>query len=349
MRLSLFLLALCLQPALYCWAAPKNLLDSLKTADEQQRPLILRALGRSGGRAGRDALLKLFDVDAGPPEQNAIIARSLGKLGGADAEKRLLEAWERLQKLKFRSQNLPPQAAHLRSEVLAALAECGGPASLPAMRRGLIDDDDAAVIHALEGLSRLKDAQSIDGMIRLLDSPRPDIVQASFEALSSFKLPEVELELRRRVDTGGSRIKILAAYCLARQNVKIGLLVLEGFLEEVKGGYPEGVLASYYLGKLGRPEGPAYLMRIADEDSSELRPLAMEALGKIGDRRLVSKMTARWENESREMRILIAQSLGRLGGKNALRTLRLMQDDPVREVSWSARLALSELGEYEAP
>ncbi|MFA6029857.1 MAG: HEAT repeat domain-containing protein [Elusimicrobiota bacterium] len=330
----------------------RALLSALDTAQGSERLLVLRALGVGGDPKARVALIRLFDVPNASPEESAAIALSLSRHGGREPMKALLRAWDYLESAKFKAAGLPPQLTVLRERILDALAETRDPAALPALRRGLLDDDEVVVERAVAGVAALKDKGSQDWLLRCAESPKPGLAQAALEALGEYGGPRAEAALRAALEKAPAQVQPAAAYGLARRRRDLGRLKLEGWLLEEKEPTETGILAAYYLLRLGPRGGKDaldYLLRIVENDASPLRLRALEALGKAGDPRAVPLLSARLEKETREGRILVAQALGRLGGERAVVALKLLQDDPIREVGEVARYELAGLGEYETP
>ncbi|HAH05154.1 MAG TPA: hypothetical protein DCM05_01310 [Elusimicrobia bacterium] len=346
-RLGAALLLLLLAAPARAKAKP-DLLKLLDMAPAEEKPVIVRAMGRQGKNRYFKPLLKLFDPRRGSPALNAAIAHALGDFGDRAAVGPLVDAWDYLLEAKFKLVTLPPPMQAFRVEVAAALAKFEEARVLAPLKRASIDDDPAVVQHGLAGLARLRQVDSVGGVVAMLSVPNENIVQAAYEALGEFKGdPRAEDALRSCLENCSVLKQVTAAYGLARLGRKVGSVKLDGWLEENYEVTREGLLAAYYLLKLRRKEGLDYLLKIVENEKSEFRAPAVQALGKAGDERAVPVLIARIPKEGREMRLLMTQALGRIGGKKAVAELRRLAMDPEESVRGAAKLGLAELGIYD--
>lgn len=328
------------------------LLKELENASAAEKPLVVRALGRDGGKRAAAPILKLFDIRGGSPDLSSAAVDALGRIGSREAAPALLDAWEFLMEMRFRMAGLPAHLQTLRAGLAQALGRIGDPKALSALRRGLIDEDSRVAERSMEALSQMRDTQSIDMILRHAAGPDPGLRQAAYEALGEFKGEEkARSALRAGLEGGSPATQATASYGLARHGEQIGFLKLEGFLDEVSDPYPEGMLAAYYLVRLGRKQGLDYLLRIVEDEKSPLRFGALQALGKSGEAKAAAPLAKRLEEggDPAAIRLPLVMALGRLGGTRAVYALKKAQGDPDPAVRGAARLALAELGEYEKP
>ena len=164
-----------------------DLIKELERASAAEKPLLVRALGRSAGKRAAAPILKLFDIRGGSPELSSAVVDALGRVGSREAAPALLDAWEYLLEMRFRMASLPAHLHTLRARIAEALGRVGDPKALPALRRGLIDEDPLVAERSLEALSRMRDVQSMDMILRHLGGPDPGLRQAAYEALGEFK------------------------------------------------------------------------------------------------------------------------------------------------------------------
>lgn len=326
-----------------------SLAAELERAPEAERVLILRALGGTGKKAAAEPLLKAFAAQAGRPELAAAAAAALGQVGDLEAADELLRGWERLMDLRFSRGSLPPEVHRLRAAIAEALGKLGDIKALPALRRGMIDEDPLVARRSVEALGRLRDRHSVEWIARLASGPDEETSALAYEALGAIGNDKATEVLRSALESGGPRLRVLAAYGLARAKEKVGLLRLEGFLEEVEGEYPEGVLAAYYLTRLGETQGLDYLVRILENPKSRFRAAAASALGQSGDSRAALPLSERAGDPDPELRLRVAEALGVLGGGRARGALKKLKSDSSPAVRAAARAALADMGEYEPP
>ncbi|MFH1726121.1 MAG: HEAT repeat domain-containing protein [Elusimicrobiota bacterium] len=318
-------------------------------APVSERLLMIRALGGSRRRKATRALGERLDTAGGDPRITAAIVRALGELGYMDATDPLLEAWEYILERRFRKADLPAGFQSLRAELVRALGKIGDIKAVPALRRGMIDGDPLVVRRALEGLARLKDGKSAEYMIHLLSGPDEDVSRAAYEALGELGGQEAGRALRAALESPKSPDRVMAAYGLARMGEAIGVLKLDGYIEEVEGAYREGLLAAGYLARLGRDNGVDYLAGVAGDKESEFRPLAIEVLGESGASRAALPLAALLDDEDAGTRRLAARALGRLRGRRAVAALKRAADDPDADVRAEVRAALASRGYYSPP
>ncbi|MEK7656699.1 MAG: HEAT repeat domain-containing protein [Elusimicrobiota bacterium] len=329
-----------------------DLIKELERSSAAEKPLLVRALGRSAGKRAAAPLLKLFDIRGGSPELSSAVVDALGRSGSREAAPALLDAWEYLMEMRFRMASLPAHLQTLRARIAEALGQVGDPKALPALRRGLIDEDPLVAERSMEALSRMRDVQSMDMILRHLGGPDPGLRQAAYEALAEFKgLEKARSALREGLASASPAAQAAAAYGLARHGEEVGLFKLEGFLEEVAEPYPEGMLAAYYLVRLGKKQGLEYLLRIVEDEKSALRFGALQALGKAGEAKASASLAKRLEEgkDPASIRLPLVMALGRLGGTRAVYALKKAALDADAAVRGAARIALAELGEYERP
>lgn len=326
----------------------RKLIRSLD-GSEAERPLIVRAIGRSCGKRGVRALIPRLKVRKGDPRTTSAIVAALGDAGRSEGTRPLLEAWEYLLKLRFRLASLPAHLQVLRASIIESLGAIGDQEALPVLRRGLIDEDPLVVSRAVEALARMEDEKSAPYVIRLLDSPIEGVSQSAYEALGLFGGEPALEALRKRRESDVAAVRVMASYGLARRKEEVGLILLEGFIEEVEEPYKEGILAAYYLARLGKDDGVDYLMRVAGDPKSPFRVAAIQALGKSRHGKAAEILSEIMKAKDKDLRLLAVMGLGRLGGRRAGRALESALTDPDPGVRAAGRARLAELGDYAAP
>jgi HEAT repeat protein len=326
------------------------LVRSLDSAPAAEKTLMIRALGASKKKKAVMVLLDRFDLKDGGGGDSADIVLALGIAERQEATDTLLKTWEQIDRMRLRSLGLSDPLKKLRVEILRALGRIADIKSIPVLRRGLLDSDSLVVEGSVAALGRLKDGRSIDWMVRLADSGNPDIAKASCEALGEIGGEKAKKALTRISGSSKHAGRVSAAYGLARLEERRGFLLLDGYLEEVEDPYGEGVLAAYYLARLGKTNGLDYLVGAAKMKASEFRPLAVEALGESKEPRAALPLTEFLSESDTNVRLMSVLALGNIGGLRAGRALKkVWKKDENRGVRAAARRALSGLGEYLPP
>lgn len=319
----------------------------LAGAPASEKTLMIRALGASGKQRGVKRLLEDFDVRSLDAGEAGTYARALGDSRLQSATDPLLSAWEHLEGVKLGSSVLSSEVSSLRADIAAALAEIADIKAIPVLRRAMSDEDARVVRAALEGLGRLKDARSADWIINLSGSADADTARAALEALGELGGEKAEAALLRAAEGTRPELRVAAAYSLARLGRARGFLLLDGFLEEVDGAYPEGLLAARYLGRLGRLNGIDYLARAGKNADSSLRLVAIEALGGSGDPRAALPLAELSGDSDAPVRLAAVLALWKVGTPRAVRALkRAAKKDADAGVRSAAREALAALGRY---
>lgn len=254
-------------------------------------PLALCACAAPGPRGpslSKEAVrLLLARLDPAVPDPAAASAAvsALGRAGRAEAVEPLLSLWETLLARKFRLLSLPPELEVLRGDLAEALGRLGDIKAVPALRRGLIDDDPRLAALAAQALAALGDAASLPYLVRLAEGPDLGAARSALEALGTLGGPDAEAALRRGLESQVPVRRAAAAYGLARMGRVAGVLHLDGFLDESDAHTPERVLAAYYLASLGRPNGRAALAAAAAAADPATRALAASYSGRLEDDR----------------------------------------------------------------
>lgn len=328
----------------------RRLIKNLDTAPVSQRILMIQALGALKKKGALQALLERFDIEKAEEEESIAIVAALGELRDQKATDRLLAAWEYLERRRLAGNDFSDGQRELRFRIPEALGKIGDIKAIPALRRGMADDQSRVAVRCVEALGVLRDSRSMDWMIRLLASPDQDLSQAAYEALALLGGDKVERALRASTKSEEPYARVMAAYGLARLGKKLGFLLLDGFIEEVDEPYKAGVLAAYYLARLGQANGLDYLVRLTKERQSNLRSVSVEILGKTKEPRAALPLAELLDDSDTNIRLMAAAALGRVGGSRAHTELkRALKKETNPGVRAGIRRALSVLGDYVPP
>lgn len=114
----------------------------------------------------------------------------------------------------------------------------------------------------------------------------------------------------------------------------------------VRGEIPRAVSAQALLA-IGRPALPA-VTRLARADEAEVRALAVELIGLLGDAADAERIVPRLRDGSAEVRAKAARALGRLGAEDAAAALREALADRVPFVRAAAAHAIGAIADRDA-
>lgn len=317
-----------------------ELVGRLDSSRGAERLRLVAALGRSEEPdAAVPALLGLLDVRRGRPAECQAVARALGRLGDGRAARPLAEAWDHLASLKLRDE-LPPPVQALRAELVAALAATAGRSGASVLLAALGDDDEGVAAAAAAGLGRLRERAAIEPLVSALERGG-ELGRAAFEALGAIGDRRPAVKLKRFFRHDDARVRAQAAYALALLGDKDG----KDMLRLLRGAEPPdrgAVLAGEYLARLGEDEGFEFLLgRIARGGS--LRAAAVEAIGRVQDRRAISGLGEMLESPDPQARLAAVEGLRRIGGPKAAHALRRVLDDKNAAVAAAAAEALAEI------
>lgn len=308
---------------------------------------MIRAIGTSRRRKAVSALLARFSDRAAPFGERLALVEALGELGYREAAAPLSAEWERLL-----GSAPEPDLDRLRAAVVRALgktAEKGGAGALAAVRRGMLDRSREVSAAAIESAGRLQDEESIGRLSEFLKGDDEVRSAAAAGALAAIGGAGAEELLRERLASAPPRGRVDAAFALARLGRKIGVLTLDGFLEEVAGPYPDGIAAAGALAALERTQGIAYLVSIVNAGPGEHFDAAVRALGESGSPRAILPLADLLGRPEASVRAAAVAALGGVGGDRAAFELRRKKDDPDPALREEIRRTRALLGDYVLP
>ncbi len=322
----------------------KALIRRFGAASGDERLRLAAALGRTREKAAVDALLLAFDVPHGSPREMSAIADALGAAGDARAAPELAAADEYLRSIAPKLGGLTAPLQVLRRSILDAAGLCGGEASVHLLKSALNDPDPRVAASAERGLGRLQVKDAAAALERFA-AGGGERAQAAFEALADLGDKSAAGALAPALSTGDALTRIESAYALARLGRDGMVERLDAALSsgaQAGGGAP--LLAAYYLCRLDRSTGLAYLDGLMRRDDSGDAVLAAEALGKSGNPRAVLPLCDAASSSDSDLRAAAARALGRLGGERAISTLKTMRSDQNPVARSAALSSLAELG-----
>src|SRR6185369_5264725 len=138
-----------------------------------------------------------------------------------------------------------------------------------------------------------------------------------------------------------------AAYAFVRLGRDEMLSHLDAALKSDPGARKAGILAAYYLTKLDRASGLAFLEALIKKPDSGYAVVAADTLGKTGNPRAVLPLVEYAKSEDSALRLSVARGLGLLGGSRAVAALKKLRDDPNAGVRNAAIASLTQLGEID--
>jgi HEAT repeat protein len=316
-----------------------------KLADEENQHLILEsafALREIGSRSAVQKLLPLLGHD----NQIIVIAAlfALGKLG----DKEILSDLQR---------TLTHPIESIRQETVKVLGELGSHTALPDLRHVLTDPSNRIREKAVEALGKLGDESVLPELIRIAVEEHTISAEAISLRWTSAKSleqinPEKAIEELFRVIKDEENYKIrqnaaealgkvgseaavdglivsleshLADWEVAKALVEIGSRkAVPGLIQALKHSVP-CEQAAFALGELGDATAVEDLIDVLYHWWPQIRRRAVEALGKIGDRKAIPKLYELYEtlqdNSSNDLKQEVILALGKLGDERVREAL----------------------------
>jgi len=278
-------------------------------------------------RESVEVVPKLLPLMAGDDEQVwraafNVLSDLIGEVGvpGREAERRIvtdhlmtLLVPEQSAKVKMRALRLLPVLvpdgyaltpiadlladAQVRERARAALVELGTADAAAALRAYLPKADATFQVALLDGLSQVRDADSIDACLKLVDSPDARVRVAALRSVAWMGNPSLIATARAQLLAADDVLKAEA------RNVFVRLL----YTTETRGGNWQ-ILVETYLGLLA-------------EDDRLLKEAALAGLGRIGDGTCVVPVLAVIKSVDNPTRAIAIEALRTMQGVDVARAL----------------------------
>ncbi len=224
------------------------------------------------------------------------------------------EAFEVLRECAARH----PEVAAIRRPLLDAMGDFVDPAVQAwAAGRGLVDQDPALRLVAVEILGHAPEAQALPALERALHDRFPEVRLAAIAALADLRTPSAIARLAPLTRANDEDLALAAAAALgslAGVPAVAGeaAATLRALLNE-----PRAALRTVAAGALGRvADADAFpaLLRLLDDPVWTVRAAAIEALGQLRRKEAVPALIARVASEEGRLRHDAAAGLERLTG-----------------------------------
>lgn len=187
--------------------------------------------------------------------------------------------------------------APLRERARAALVELGTADAAAALRAELPRADAAFQITLLDGLSQMRDADSVDACLKLLDSPDARVRIAALRSVAWTGNPSL---------IAAARAQFLAADDALKADAR-DVLVRLLYATETQGGNWQALVETY-LGLIA-------------EDDQRLKEAALAGLGRIGDGTCVAPILAAIKSADNPTRAIGIDALRMMQGVDVARAL----------------------------
>jgi peptidylprolyl isomerase len=289
----------------------ESLLDLLEHRSPVVRGATARALGRLGdARALRPLLPFLID---GEWRVRVETCEALGRIGDAAALESLMAS-------------AVDPIHHVREAAVTALGKIGDSRATDALLTALGDTSTGVRRAAATALGRVASAGD--------DTPGDD---AGGDATA--RTARVDAALQDAVDQAPAAVAAAALGALAARR---GVAVLDLLIEHTLIGYPSPVriAATAALGELGEPAALGTLVALLEDPDPVIATVAASALGELGDDAaqwsLLSAYDAHTGFEDFDVRLAAVEALGRIGDRRARPTLHdavLDRDPRLRELA----------------
>lgn len=325
----------------------KNVLQIFEQGTLEDRVRVAPALGRSRDKRATDLLLEAFNPRKSSPRETAALVEALGLTADKRAIEPLQAAWDYMRTADMQmAGELPGNLQALRLRILEALARVGGDAAIAILSSAVNDVDPRVVAEAAKGLGYLRVKDAVPALQQLAGKGG-SLGQTAVEALGEIGDKRAVSTLEQLLTGTDKYVEAQARYALARLGQKDKIGALEGSLEGDPGDGKAAILAAYYLVKLDRNSGVAYLDAHARKPGDPLAPLAAEALGKTDNPRAVLPLVEAMSSPDTPVRLMCARGLARLGGARAVSALKKLRQDSNVNVRAAAILGLADWGEFD--
>jgi HEAT repeat protein len=329
--------------------AAEHLVQALKDEERDVRASVVEAL-TSIGKPAEEPLVQALNDNDSAIRMGA--AEALGKLGwqpGNDTE--------RVQYI----------LAKRDWDELTTVGETAAELLIQALE----DNDWAVRKSAAEALGTIGDARAVEPLIRALHDEYWNVNRAAEKTLSMIGEPAIE-PLIHALQDNDKKVRASAAGALGRiQNKRAFVPLVQALNDEdaeVRASAAEALeklnwqpgddteRVQYLLAKrdwkgLARFGEPAVepLIHALQDNESEIRKRAAEALGTIGDVRAVEPLVQALKDQYRDVTRSAAEALGgKMGDARAVELLIQALGNESGEVRWGSARALGALGDKRA-
>ncbi|HKL48519.1 MAG TPA: HEAT repeat domain-containing protein, partial [Desulfuromonadales bacterium] len=252
------------------------LVEALGDSDENVRSAAAENLGKLGASEAMPALLDAMEMD--DLWLRFTILEALGQIGGRIDEDRLL---------RFKDEPL------LRKALIDCLGRVGSVRVVPAVVEGLADDmrnvRESAVValarlaksypdEVRRALSDVRQTEAADHVADLLHHKQQAVRQASLKLLGFLSEPRFAPRLLDLLDDESMAESAMQALIAMGPDGAGQLATVVSPEDPLLGAY-----VSYLIGETGYGAGRDFLFGAIASPESELRLVALQALGKIGD------------------------------------------------------------------
>lgn len=210
---------------------------------------------------------------------------------------------------------------------------------------GLKNSDSRIKANAIEVASSTGQVQFAPKIAELLKDPVVLVRFASALAIGDLQYKADEKKLRKFLNDPDLNVRIAAAYALCKFGDKQYLSVIQAATNQNDSSIKKN--AATLLGKLKSTESLPILYKLKDAPNSDkdVSIYAAEAIARIGDEKISSKIWAMLISAYADDRYMGTCAMGALGGTTGANALLTMLEDDVPEVRLSAAEQLGSLGD----
>ena len=272
--------------------------------------------------------------------------------------------WLTLRQLKSKS-------APARRRAAEELCQSPDPKAYDALVAALTDPDDEVRRLVTTALGKMEDDRRIDGLLAALRDRDPEVLKTALTGLKNSpdeRIAPAMLTLLRHMDPGvrGYAATLLygrgwrpeeksdqISYHIARG--ELGKAALHGSaaiqsLETViqTGAYNQRVAAVEALGKIDDKRVIKPLLAALRSNDPSVCAAAINALGQTGDAQICDTIVGMLRHNDGHVRTVTVEALARLGAGRSVEALKPMLRDPVWDVRRAAASALGKLKDPRA-
>ena len=329
--------------------ATNSLIEALKDPVPEVRMNTAFSLGELQAPEAVEPLIELLEDENGEVVRYTVIA--LGMLKDPRATEPLCEVLKRddaSTSYDGDSDMLSTGNSNIRSEVVFALGETGGPRAVDTLLN-LLDDKEIGS-SAASSLGRIKGEYVFGKLIKLLDSKNPTVRTNAVSVYEYIQDPAAVPILVRVLNDPVPEVRRGAAYSLGHFTESEEIAQTEQPLIYALGDSKVEVQAAA-AGSLGRIESKKAIPLLAEliqSKDSTLCQAAIYSLARYKDPEAADALIAALGNENSHIRTEIVYSLMEIGDTRAVDPLISLLGDENYKVRQSAATGLGKLGDRKA-
>lgn len=248
--------------------------------------------------------------------------------------------------VKAAAAEMPKLGSLQQEQMLAALADCGDKAALPAVLTAVKSDDYGVRVAALNALGILGDVSTIDLLVQTAANKRGDEQKASQESLYKIRGEDIDKAIIEKIPEAEAKSKVELIIACDQRGIAGSVPVLIKAVQDSDGRVRAEAIKA--LRTLAGPENLTGLIELqlaaSGGDRGELEKTVVAVAGKMPEvkGRAAKVLAAMPEVKDTDARCSLLSVIGRIGDPAGLTVLREALADKDGKVKVAAIRALSD-------